>query len=557
MLLNKKIIMIGIFAILFSSIVTAQTCEVSQVRSALKKAAFDYLTDPSTAEMPLAKIKDLLSFYLGLGSTQGSVACDAQISGIVADSLIISRELPKCSDGTEYGECSSFKSKYCYAGSLLHRCNYCGCPSASSCSTSGKCEAVAENITCSNDLDCGTPDYIGNHYCSGGNVNRNQTSYTCLSPGTANSSCTSTTTPQLIDSCGAGEECIEGQSECQVNITCTESWTCGNWSTCANGQQTRTCTDANSCGTTTNKPIESQSCGPNIEIIQITTDPAHQEVPVIYGDIIAYLDWRHGGRSIYMYDLSTNQETRISTKLQSGWPAIYGNIIVWQNGGFSSADIYMYDISTGQESLISTGKGGPAIYENIIAYSDDNAVYIYDISTGEETQIATVGNVWQPDIYGDKIVWSDWDGSQSDIFMYDLSTGQETQITTSLGSQFEPDIYENIMVYTDATKEDGTSGHSGFNDIYMYDLSTSQKTPIATEIGTQELSSVYGNLIIWEEWGDLGVNIYMYDLSTGQETRLTTSPALQQLSDIYENKIVWMHTPPDYVNSDIYMAIIT
>jgi len=141
--------------------------------------------------------------------------------------------------------------------------------------------------------------------------------------------------------------------------------------------------------------------------------------------------------------------------------------------------------------------------------------------------------------------------------MYDLSTGQETQITTSLGSQFEPDIYENIMVYTDATKEDGTSGHSGFNDIYMYDLSTSQKTPIATEIGTQELSSVYGNLIIWEEWGDLGVNIYMYDLSTGQETRLTTSPALQQLSDIYENKIVWMHTPPDYVNSDIYMAIIT
>jgi uncharacterized membrane protein YgcG len=42
--------------------------------------------------------------------------------------------------------------------------------------------------------------------------------------------------------------------------TCTESWSCGSWTTCANGQQTRTCTDANSCGTTANKPVVSQSC---------------------------------------------------------------------------------------------------------------------------------------------------------------------------------------------------------------------------------------------------------------------------------------------------------
>ncbi|MBM3200116.1 hypothetical protein FJZ53_04195, partial [Candidatus Woesearchaeota archaeon] len=41
---------------------------------------------------------------------------------------------------------------------------------------------------------------------------------------------------------------------------CTESWTCNAWSTCSNSQQARTCTDANSCGTTNNKPVESQSC---------------------------------------------------------------------------------------------------------------------------------------------------------------------------------------------------------------------------------------------------------------------------------------------------------
>lgn len=42
---------------------------------------------------------------------------------------------------------------------------------------------------------------------------------------------------------------------------CTESWTCTDWSVCNNNQETRTCTDAKNCGTTVNKPVESRSCG--------------------------------------------------------------------------------------------------------------------------------------------------------------------------------------------------------------------------------------------------------------------------------------------------------
>lgn len=49
---------------------------------------------------------------------------------------------------------------------------------------------------------------------------------------------------------------------------CTEDWSCTNWSSCTSNQKTRTCTDSNSCGTTENKPAESQSCSaptPDIE----------------------------------------------------------------------------------------------------------------------------------------------------------------------------------------------------------------------------------------------------------------------------------------------------
>jgi len=42
--------------------------------------------------------------------------------------------------------------------------------------------------------------------------------------------------------------------------SCTPSWSCGQWGNCVDGEQTRTCTDVNSCGKTTGKPAVKQSC---------------------------------------------------------------------------------------------------------------------------------------------------------------------------------------------------------------------------------------------------------------------------------------------------------
>jgi len=76
------------------------------------------------------------------------------------------------------------------------------------------------------------------------------------------------------------------------NTSCVESWTCTIWldkdiggERCISGEQVRTCTDVNSCGTTTDKPVTLQSCQPssgaagggnsegntNTEIINVTT----------------------------------------------------------------------------------------------------------------------------------------------------------------------------------------------------------------------------------------------------------------------------------------------
>jgi PGF-pre-PGF domain-containing protein len=62
-----------------------------------------------------------------------------------------------------------------------------------------------------------------------------------------------------------------GVSQAVTTPTCTESWSCGEWSTCANDQQTRTCTDANECGTSVSMPSVSQSCTAEAAVVPAST----------------------------------------------------------------------------------------------------------------------------------------------------------------------------------------------------------------------------------------------------------------------------------------------
>jgi len=71
----------------------------------------------------------------------------------------------------------------------------------------------------------------------------------------------------IIDS-GQGFEAITGGGDTYIPIivfeaSCTESWSCTDWSACIGNTQTRTCTDVNACGTNTSKPNVSQSCIPD------------------------------------------------------------------------------------------------------------------------------------------------------------------------------------------------------------------------------------------------------------------------------------------------------
>ena len=51
-------------------------------------------------------------------------------------------------------------------------------------------------------------------------------------------------------------------TNCSASVICSPNWQCGSWGTCTNSQQTRTCSDQNSCGTSNGQPLLTQSCTP-------------------------------------------------------------------------------------------------------------------------------------------------------------------------------------------------------------------------------------------------------------------------------------------------------
>ena len=59
---------------------------------------------------------------------------------------------------------------------------------------------------------------------------------------------------------GCSQKAEYAKPSSNVELTCVTSWSCGNWSGCSNGVQTRSCIDASNCKNISDKPKVTQPC---------------------------------------------------------------------------------------------------------------------------------------------------------------------------------------------------------------------------------------------------------------------------------------------------------
>jgi len=170
----------------------------------------------------------------------------------------------------------------------------------------------------------------------------------------------------------------------------------------------------------------------------------------VYWDVQGFYEYKIVGRyqkyqndtfvqEIFVYDLSKNSTKFISIPTASGL-SINEDKIVWTDSRNSpwhpeiilNPDIYMYDLSTEQETQITkqdTREFAKDIYGNIIVYNkntlnvtgyiENDQLMIHDLSTGEDKVIIS-SRTWYENIYGNKIVWVSYEDEKLTLHIYTI-----------------------------------------------------------------------------------------------------------------------------------------
>jgi len=134
-----------------------------------------------------------------------------------------------CAGGECVGECSEdsdcaddyYSDNYCVGDNVYRDLHDFGCEGLS-CVEDVIDELVEQcadtcvdgacvDITCYEDSDCGDDGYIGENYCSEGDVYRDYREFSCLNPGSESSFCSDEIDSRLVDACSSEQVCEEGE----------------------------------------------------------------------------------------------------------------------------------------------------------------------------------------------------------------------------------------------------------------------------------------------------------------------------------------------------------
>lgn len=212
---------------------------------------------------------------------------------------------------------------------------------------------------------------------------------------------------------------------------------------------------------------------------KITTDPSEQIRPSISGAVVIWTDYRNGNTDIYLYNLETGEEVRVTDdQINHYLNDIDGEIAVFTAylRDVANEEIYAYNVVSGALQNLTNhpaDQRNPSIDGNMVVFQDDRNrlgedlydLYTIDLSSGKMLPLVVgKGTQVNPEINGNIVVWEDLrNGKDLDVYMANLNTGEEQLVAGGPGNQRYPHVSGDIIVF-----------NNGFHDIWAYRISTGE-----------------------------------------------------------------------------------
>ena len=291
--------------------------------------------------------------------------------------------------------------------------------------------------------------------------------------------------------------------------------------------------------------------------VQVTTNQSDQISAAIDGERIVWVDGRHGGADIYLYDIAGGTETRVTDgNAIALWPEISGNRIVWEDSRSGTPEIWLYDTTTRTETPITNGTGGnvPAIDGDTVVWldgraGDDGGIYAMNLTTQETTRISSgpvQGDplIISPDLSGDTVIWADQSSGNYTVFV-SQGGGAPVSLASSSAMQGFPAISGDRAVWSEVG--------NGSSSLVIHNLTSGEEQRIAGgPPGLVTYLDISGDLVVWQNATSQDTDdIYLYEITTGEIQQITSDNAAQYLPQISGDRIVWMDNRSG--NWDIYL----
>jgi beta propeller repeat protein len=244
--------------------------------------------------------------------------------------------------------------------------------------------------------------------------------------------------------------------------------------------------------------ISACGIGSALKETQLSTNKADQWNPSIWSNYVVWQDARNGGSDVYLTDMTTKVQTRITKGVDAENPCVAGTKIVWSDSRNKNWDVYIYDISTKKTTRITSDKSDqtkPALYDKYIVWLDNGKEYsdvcLYDMTTKKVTRLTSETYVENVEIYGNKIAWSNYYSGG----MYDIKTKKTVSVCDPY--PYILDIYGNKILYYDNFDEPR---------LCMYDYSKDKMTEMNW---LDRASDMYSNKLVYTDTRNGNADIYM------------------------------------------------